>query len=59
MEKNFYSLKASLPVLVSDVGEMGRLVREEQCGLIVEVLDGVNVAKAIRSLWRIGQRVNE
>lgn len=45
--KNLDYLKASLPVIVPDVGEMGRLVREEQCGRIVEIWDGVNVAKAI------------
>jgi glycosyltransferase involved in cell wall biosynthesis len=32
----FGAMAAGKPVLVTDVGELGRIVREEQCGVIVE-----------------------
>ena len=45
--KNFDYLKAALAVVMPEVGEMGRLIKEEECGVIVDVWDGGNVAKAL------------
>jgi glycosyltransferase involved in cell wall biosynthesis len=45
--KNFDYLKASLAVIIPEFGEMGRLIEEEDCGMIVKAWEGGNVAKAI------------
>lgn len=57
--KNIDYLKASLPLIVPDFGEMGRLVREEKCGLIVEVWNGINIAKAILYLMENPSKTDE
>ena len=40
-------IKSFLPLIVPDLGEIGLLVRQENCGLIVPTCDATNIAQAI------------
>ncbi len=48
--KLFEYLMAGLPVLASDLPEMGRVVTEAQVGLVVDPLDPQQVAHGVRAL---------
>jgi glycosyltransferase involved in cell wall biosynthesis len=48
--KFFSYMQASLPIVGPTFGEIGRLVREEKCGLLVDTTDTTAVAAAILEL---------
>lgn len=43
-------MKAALPLLATDDGDIGEMIREEGCGLFVNVLDPDDIARAIERL---------
>jgi glycosyltransferase involved in cell wall biosynthesis len=45
-------MASSLPIIVTDVGECGRIVRESNCGLVVPSEDAILLSKAIDTVLR-------
>ncbi len=48
--KNMDYIKASLPVIVPDLGDIGLLVRQEECGVIVPSCNAESISRAVLSL---------
>lgn len=40
-------MKASLPIIAPDNGEVGLIVKEEKCGLVINIFNEVDIANAI------------
>jgi len=48
--KNLDYIKASLPVIVPDLGDIGLLIRQEECGVIIPGCDAESISRAVLSL---------
>ena len=55
--KLFDYCKAGLPVVVSDLPEVARVVREAECGEVLQNHDPVRLAEAVRGLLRDESRM--
>lgn len=53
--KLFEYMLAGMPVVASKYGELGRFVKEEQCGVLVEPTDAEAVAAAVQTLLNDSQ----
>lgn len=50
--KFFDSLANGVPVIITDIGELGDVVRRHQCGLVVDENDAKGIADAMETLAR-------
>ena len=57
--KNIDYIKSFLPLIVPDLGEMGLLVQQENCGLIVPTCDATSIAQAILHLLNNPSKAKE
>ncbi|MGD8466453.1 MAG: glycosyltransferase, partial [Anaerolineae bacterium] len=50
------SMAAGRPIIAHDVGDLGRVVRETGCGLLVPEVTPEKIGQAVRSLMDAGER---
>jgi glycosyltransferase involved in cell wall biosynthesis len=50
------SMAAGRPIIANDVGDLGRVVRETGCGLLVPEVTPEKIGQAVRSLMDAGER---
>ncbi len=53
--KFFEALGFGKPVVTTDIGGIGRIVRDEECGTILESVDSESIAAQLRPLLRSGE----
>jgi glycosyltransferase involved in cell wall biosynthesis len=60
--KFFEALCFGVPVVVSDIGDVGRIVREENCGIVLDEITPESIAIAVKYLidnpelrWKMGE----